>query len=45
MLYTEIIVFLSDKGNNHINKLCGQSTEFLNIIADDTKSNHFALNG
>ena len=36
MLYREIIAACSDIHTKHINALCGQNTEFLNVKADGT---------
>jgi hypothetical protein len=43
MLYTEIIAVCSDVNTEHINALCGQNTEFLNVKPGGTYSNHWAL--
>ena len=43
MLYREIIAVCSQIHTKHINTLCGQNTEFLNVTAGGTYSNHWAL--
>jgi hypothetical protein len=45
MLYSEIIAVCSDINGKHINVLCGQNVEFLNVKFGGTKSNHWDLNG
>jgi hypothetical protein len=45
MLYREIIAVYTKIHTKHINALCGQNTEFLNVKAGGTYSNHWALNG
>ena len=42
MLYREIIAVCSEIHKQHINKLCGQNTEFLNVKAGGTYSDHWA---
>ena len=36
MLYTEIIAVCSEIHTKHLNTLCGQNTEFLNVKAVGT---------
>ena len=43
MLYSEIIAVCSQIHTKHINTLCGQNVEFLDIITGGTYSNHRAL--
>jgi hypothetical protein len=45
MLYREIIAVCSQINTKHINTLCRQSTEFVNVIAGGTYSDHWALGG
>jgi len=45
MLYTEIVAVSSQIHTKHINTLCGQNTEFLNVTASGTYSDHWALEG
>jgi hypothetical protein len=45
MLYREIIVVCSEIHTKHINTLCGQNVEFVNVKPGGTYSNHWALNG
>jgi hypothetical protein len=40
MLYREIIAVCSEIHTKHINTLCGQNIEFVNISASGTWSNH-----
>ena len=42
-MYREIIVIYSQMNTKHINTLCGQNVEFLNIKPGGTYSNHWAL--
>ena len=44
MLYKGIIAVCSD-ACKHINTLCGQNVEFLNVKPGGTKSNHMDLKG
>ena len=37
MLYTEIIALCSEIHTKHINTVCGQNREFLNVKAGGTK--------
>jgi hypothetical protein len=45
MLYSEIIAVCSEIHTKHINTLCGQNVDFVNVKRDGTYSNHWALNG
>ena len=45
MLYREIIAVCFEIHTKHINKLCGQNVEFLNVKPGDTYSNHTGLKG
>jgi hypothetical protein len=45
MLYREIIAVCSEIHTKHINTLCGQNVEFVNIKPDCKYSNHWALKG
>ena len=45
MLYREIIAVCSEIHTEHINTLCGQNGEFMNVKLGGTYSNHWALNG
>ena len=45
MLYREIIAVCSQIHTKHINTLCGQNVEFLNVKPGGTYSNHWALEG
>jgi len=45
MLYTEIIAVCSEIHTKHINTLCGQDADFLNVKPGGTYSNHWALKG
>jgi len=45
MLYREIIAVSSQIHTKRINTLCGQNTEFLNVKAGGTYSDHWALEG
>ena len=45
MLYREIIAVCSEIHTKHINTLCGQNVELLNVNHDGAYSNHWALNG
>jgi hypothetical protein len=42
LLYSEIIAVCSDIHTEHINTLCGQNVEFVNIKPGGTYSNHWA---
>ena len=43
MLYREIIAVCSEIHTKHINTLCGQNVEFVNVKLGGTYSNHWAL--
>jgi hypothetical protein len=43
MLYSEIIAVCSEIHTKHINTLCGQNVELLNVKHGGTYSNHWAL--
>ena len=43
MLYREIIAVCSEIHTKHINTLCGQNVELLNVKHGGTYSNHWAL--
>jgi len=43
MLYKEIIALRSEIITKHINTLCGQNVELLNVKAGGTYSDHWAL--
>jgi hypothetical protein len=45
MLYIEIIAVCSQIHTKHINILCGQNTEFFDVKAGGTYSDHWALGG
>ena len=45
MLYREIIAVCSQTHIKHINTLCGQNFELLNVKPGGTYSNHWALEG
>jgi hypothetical protein len=45
MLYSEIIAVFSEIHTRHINTLCGQNVELLNVKRGGTYSNHWALGG
>jgi hypothetical protein len=45
MLYSEIIAVCSQIHTKHINTLCGQDVEFLNVKPGDIYSNQWALKG
>jgi hypothetical protein len=44
MLYSEIMAFCSEIHTKHINTLCGQNVEFLNVKHGGTYSNRWASN-
>jgi hypothetical protein len=44
MLYSEIIAVCFQIHTKHINTLCGQNVELLNVKRGGTYSNHWALN-
>ena len=43
MLYREIMAVCSEIHTNHINTLCGQNVDLLNVVPAGTNSDHFAL--
>jgi hypothetical protein len=45
MLYSEIIAVCSQIHTKHINTLCGQNVEFLNVKLGGTYIDHWALDG
>ena len=45
MLYREIMVVCSEIHTKHINTVCGQNVELLNVKPGGTYSNHWALKG
>jgi hypothetical protein len=45
MLYKEIIAVFSQIYTKHINTLCGQNVEFVNVKLGRTYSNHWTLAG
>jgi len=45
MLHREIIVVCSQIRTKHINSLCGQNVELLNVKPGGTCSNHWTLKG
>ena len=45
MLYREIIAVCSQIHTKHINTLCGQNVEFVNVKPRGTYSNQWALKG
>jgi hypothetical protein len=45
MLYREIIAVCSEIHTKHINTLCGQDVELLNVKPGGTYSNHWASEG
>ena len=45
MLYGEITAVCSEIHTKHINTLCGQNVELLNVKHGGTYSDHWALNG
>jgi len=45
MLYREIIAVCSQIHTKHINTLCGQNVELLNVKLGGTYSDHWALEG
>ena len=45
MLYREIIAVCSQIHTKHINTLCGQNVEFVNVKAGGKYSDHWALEG
>jgi hypothetical protein len=45
MMYREIIAVCSEIHTKHINALCGQNVEFVNVKPGGTYSNRSALKG
>jgi hypothetical protein len=45
MLCREIIAVCSQIHTKHINPLCGRNTDFLNVTAGGTYSDHWTLEG
>ena len=45
MLYREIIAICSQIRTEHINTLCGQNVELLNVTPGGTYSNHWDIKG
>jgi hypothetical protein len=45
MLYREIIAFCSEIHTKHINTLCGQNVELLDVKSGGTYSDHRAVKG
>jgi hypothetical protein len=45
MLYSEIMAECSQIHTKHINALCGQNVQLLNVKPDGTYSNQWALMG
>jgi hypothetical protein len=45
MLYRIIIAVCSETHTKHINTLCGQNVEFVNVKPGGTYSDHWALEG
>jgi len=45
MLYREIIAVYSEIHTKHINTLCGQKVELLNVKSGGIYTNHWVLNG
>jgi hypothetical protein len=43
MLYREIMAVCSEIHTKHINTLCGQNVEFVNVKPGGAYSNHWAL--
>jgi hypothetical protein len=43
MLYREIIAVCSDVHTKHINTLCGQNVEFVNVKPGSRHGNHWAV--
>jgi len=43
MLYREIIAVCSEIHTKHINTLCGQNVEFVNVKSGGTYSDHWVL--
>jgi hypothetical protein len=45
MLYREIIAVCAEIRTEHINTVCGQDVELLNVTNGGTYSDHWALKG
>jgi hypothetical protein len=45
MLYKAKLGVCCNTNTKHINTLCGQNVEFVNVKRGDTYSNHWALEG
>jgi len=45
LLYSEITAVFSEARTKHINTLCGQNVEFVDVKPGGTYSNHWALKG
>jgi hypothetical protein len=45
MLYSEIITVCSEIHTKHINTLCGQNVEFVNVKPGGAYSNHWTFKG
>ena len=45
MLYREIIVVCSEIHTEHVNTICGQDIEFLNVKSGSTHNKRWALKG
>jgi len=45
MVYREVIAIPSEIHTKHINRVCGQKVEILNVKPEGTSSNHWALGG
>jgi hypothetical protein len=45
MLYGEITAVYSEIHTEHINTLCGQNVEFVNVTTGGTYRDHWALGG
>jgi hypothetical protein len=45
MLYRDIIAVCSEIHTKHINTLCGQNVEFVNVKPGGTYSDHWVLKG
>ena len=45
MLYREIIAVCSEIHTKHINTLCEQNLELLNVMIGDAYSNHWTVKG
>ena len=45
MLYREIIAVCSEIHTKHINTVCGQNAEFMNVKPGGKYGNHYFVNG